>query len=326
MPRRATTTWCHRWSPPAGAASSPGCAATARPATATRPPSAPASRPRSARICWTCWMRSPSPAPWSGATTGAAAPPASSRPSGRSAPRPGHLHRLQHPGHRRLRPPRPARAGAPLWYQYYFHTERGRAGLEADRQGIARLLWRLWSPNWAFDEATFQASAASFDNPDYVATRHPVLPSPLRHCRRRPRARAHRGGAGGQARHPGADDRLHGGGDGVGPVESSAGHARHFTGPYERRVIPLRRPQRAAGGPGRIRPGDPRPSVTLSRRLGRGSLGLRETPVPSTGTPHDQDNPPRPPRRGRRHRPCDARRSPSPTAPCGSCPAMRPAG
>ena len=54
------------------------------------------------------------------------------------------------------------------WYQYYFHTERGRAGLAANRRGIARLLWRLWSPDWDFDDATFAASAAAFDNPDFV--------------------------------------------------------------------------------------------------------------------------------------------------------------
>ena len=55
-----------------------------------------------------------------------------------------------------------------LWYQYYFHSERGRAGLAQDRRGIARLLWRLWSPTWAFDDATFERSAAAFDNPDFV--------------------------------------------------------------------------------------------------------------------------------------------------------------
>ncbi|RYI91935.1 MAG: alpha/beta hydrolase, partial [Acetobacteraceae bacterium] len=137
-----------------------------------------------------------------------------------------------------------ARPGPPeqehrWWYQYYFHTERGRAGLEADRQGIARLLWRLWSPHWDFDEATFQASAAAFDNPDYVATviqsyRHrfgyaagdPVLEPIEAALAARPAI-------------PVPTICLHGGGDGVGPVESSAGHARHFTGPYERRVIPL---------------------------------------------------------------------------------------
>ena len=54
------------------------------------------------------------------------------------------------------------------WYQWYFHTERGRAGLAANRGEISRLLWRLWSPNWDFDDRTFQATAASLDNPDFV--------------------------------------------------------------------------------------------------------------------------------------------------------------
>src|SRR5260370_6679612 len=54
------------------------------------------------------------------------------------------------------------------WYQYYFNTERGRAGLEKNRRGLARLLWRLWSPNWQFDDATFERTAKSFDNPDFV--------------------------------------------------------------------------------------------------------------------------------------------------------------
>lgn len=54
------------------------------------------------------------------------------------------------------------------WYQYYFHNERGRAGLEKDRRGITRLLWKLWSPTWTFDDATFERSAAAFDHPDFV--------------------------------------------------------------------------------------------------------------------------------------------------------------
>jgi pimeloyl-ACP methyl ester carboxylesterase len=54
------------------------------------------------------------------------------------------------------------------WYQYYFHTERGRAGLSENRRALIRLLWRLWSPNWAFDDATFERSAPSWDNPDFV--------------------------------------------------------------------------------------------------------------------------------------------------------------
>jgi pimeloyl-ACP methyl ester carboxylesterase len=55
-----------------------------------------------------------------------------------------------------------------LWYQWYFNTERGRAGLEHNRRGICRLLWETWSPNWRFTEATFNKTAMSFDNPDFV--------------------------------------------------------------------------------------------------------------------------------------------------------------
>jgi pimeloyl-ACP methyl ester carboxylesterase len=55
-----------------------------------------------------------------------------------------------------------------LWYQYYFHSERGRNGLEKDRRALCKLLWKLWSPTWAFDDAAFERSAAAFDNPDFV--------------------------------------------------------------------------------------------------------------------------------------------------------------
>ena len=55
-----------------------------------------------------------------------------------------------------------------LWYQWYFSTERGRAGLKANRRELCKLLWQLWSPNWRFDDATFERTAASFDNPDFV--------------------------------------------------------------------------------------------------------------------------------------------------------------
>lgn len=65
---------------------------------------------------------------------------------------------------------RPASAAeeASYWYQYYFHAERGRRGLEQNREDIARTLWRMWSPNWGFSEETFQQSAAAFRNPDFV--------------------------------------------------------------------------------------------------------------------------------------------------------------
>lgn len=55
------------------------------------------------------------------------------------------------------------------WYQYYFHTPRGEAGLAANRRDICRLLWRLWSPSWDVTPAMFDATAVSFDNPDFVA-------------------------------------------------------------------------------------------------------------------------------------------------------------
>jgi pimeloyl-ACP methyl ester carboxylesterase len=64
--------------------------------------------------------------------------------------------------------PAPPEREVPLWYQYYFQLERGRAGLEANRRAIARLLWTQWSPNWDFDDATFDRSALAHDNPDYV--------------------------------------------------------------------------------------------------------------------------------------------------------------
>jgi pimeloyl-ACP methyl ester carboxylesterase len=54
------------------------------------------------------------------------------------------------------------------WYQYYFHLERGRAGLAANRREMIRLLWRLWSPHWEFSEETFAQTAIAWDNPDFV--------------------------------------------------------------------------------------------------------------------------------------------------------------
>jgi pimeloyl-ACP methyl ester carboxylesterase len=55
------------------------------------------------------------------------------------------------------------------WYQYYFATERGRLGYAANRHDFNKLIWRIASPKWGFDDATFDRSAASFDNPDHVA-------------------------------------------------------------------------------------------------------------------------------------------------------------
>jgi pimeloyl-ACP methyl ester carboxylesterase len=66
-------------------------------------------------------------------------------------------------------PPGDAETERALWYQWYFNTERGRAGLEANRRGICRLLWETWSPTWRFTDETFNRTAVSFDNPDFVA-------------------------------------------------------------------------------------------------------------------------------------------------------------
>jgi len=67
------------------------------------------------------------------------------------------------------RVPLPPQAELQWWYQYYFATERGRAGYDRYRREFARLIWRTASPKWSFDDATFERSVASFDNPDHVA-------------------------------------------------------------------------------------------------------------------------------------------------------------
>src|SRR4051812_40640641 len=64
--------------------------------------------------------------------------------------------------------PLPPSAELQWWYQFYFATERGRIGYEKNRREFAKLIWELASPKWKFDDATFERSAASFDNPDHV--------------------------------------------------------------------------------------------------------------------------------------------------------------
>jgi pimeloyl-ACP methyl ester carboxylesterase len=67
------------------------------------------------------------------------------------------------------RMPLPPQAELEWWYQYYFATERGRAGYEKYRREFSKLIWRTASPQWKFDDVTFDRSAAAFDNPDHVA-------------------------------------------------------------------------------------------------------------------------------------------------------------
>ncbi len=126
-----------------------------------------------------------------------------------------------------------------MWYQYYFHTERGRAGLQANRHDLCKLLWRLWSPNWKFDDATYDRTAASFDNPDFVN----VVIHSYRHrfgyVAGDPAYAAIEAALAKQPRISVPTIALQGGGDGVNTGGASAAEARLFTGRYDRRVIPL---------------------------------------------------------------------------------------
>ena len=125
-----------------------------------------------------------------------------------------------------------------LWYQYYFHSERGRRGLSQDRRGLCRLLWQLWSPTWRFDDATFERSAAAFDNPDFVdvvihSYRHryglvagdPALASIEAALARQPSIGVP------ALTFDGADD-------GVRAPAPAERHARHFSAPRTHAVVP----------------------------------------------------------------------------------------
>jgi pimeloyl-ACP methyl ester carboxylesterase len=125
-----------------------------------------------------------------------------------------------------------------FWYQYYFHTERGRAGLEQNRRALCRYIWQIWSPNWPFDDATYERSAASFDNPDFVAVtvqsyRHrfgyaagdPALEPVEQRLATQPKITV-------------PTIALQGEADGIQPPAASESHGRFFTGPYERRILP----------------------------------------------------------------------------------------
>jgi pimeloyl-ACP methyl ester carboxylesterase len=124
------------------------------------------------------------------------------------------------------------------WYQYYFHGERGRAGLEQNRRALCKLLWKLWSPNWNFDDATYERSAASFDNADFV----PVVIHSYRHryalAPGDPTVEETERQLATQPRISVPTVSLDGDADGVIPPGASERHTRFFSGKYERRVIP----------------------------------------------------------------------------------------
>jgi pimeloyl-ACP methyl ester carboxylesterase len=138
---------------------------------------------------------------------------------------------------RAMRPAPPERE-VPLWYQYYFQLERGRAGLEANRRDIARILWKQWSPNWEFDEATLDRAVSAHENPDYVD----VVIHSYRH---------RFGLADGDPRYADLQRRLaelppitvpaitlDGDADGVAPATDGSAQAAKFTNRRAHRVIP----------------------------------------------------------------------------------------
>ncbi len=125
-----------------------------------------------------------------------------------------------------------------LWYQYYFHSERGRAGLETNRRAFARLLWTLWSPPWAFDDATFERSAAAFDNPDFVAVTIQSYRHRFGYAAGDPALDAIEAQLAAQRKITVPTIALQGEADGVQPPESSAKQGAFFSGPFTRRVLP----------------------------------------------------------------------------------------
>ncbi|MBT2324586.1 alpha/beta hydrolase [Variovorax paradoxus] len=126
---------------------------------------------------------------------------------------------------------------ARYWYQYYFHSERGRAGLALNRRALCKLLWRTWSPIWQFDDATYERSAAAFDNPDFVD----IVIHSYRH---------RHGLVAGDPAYAALEARLaqqpdisvpsitfDGTDDGVMPVGGTADHSHHFIGRHEHRIV-----------------------------------------------------------------------------------------
>ena len=123
------------------------------------------------------------------------------------------------------------------WYQYYFHSERGRLGLTRYRKELCRLLWNHWSPTWKFDDQTYEATAISFTNPDFVN----VVVHSYRH---------RYGLVNGDPKFEHIETELlkqptiktptivlDAEADGVEPFEGTGKDAMHFVGNYERRII-----------------------------------------------------------------------------------------
>ena len=138
---------------------------------------------------------------------------------------------------RAMEPDTPANERS-YWYQYYFHNERGRAGLTRYRRELIRLVWQSWSPGWAFDDDTFERSAPAFDNPDFVDV---VIHS----------SRCRYGLEPGDPTYAHIEQRLRGlppvsvpsitfdgRDDGVRPPAQAEAAAHRFTGPRSHRIVP----------------------------------------------------------------------------------------
>ena len=123
------------------------------------------------------------------------------------------------------------------WYQYYFHTDRGQAGLEVNRHALCKFIWKLWSPTWKFSDATFEQTALAFDNPDFVE----IVIHSYRH---------RFGGIMGDPNLDTIENRLVkqpdisvpsivlvGTDDGVDPPSNKDLDSSHFSGAYEKRLI-----------------------------------------------------------------------------------------
>lgn len=134
--------------------------------------------------------------------------------------------------------PRPPETEHRLWYQFYFHTQRGVDGLTANRRAFCQLLWSLWSPSWAAGPSLYGQSAPSFDNPDFVdvvihSYRHrfmyapgdPALASIEQALALQPTITV-------------PTISLCGADDGVGPPPLEDDDAQHFSGVYRRQVLP----------------------------------------------------------------------------------------
>ena len=144
-------------------------------------------------------------------------------------------------------PPGPPEAEHRAWYQWYFNTERGRRGLAANRRPLCKLLWQTWSPTWHFTDETYNRTAPSFDNPDFVD----VVIHSYRH---------RHGNAPGESRFLAVEQRLaerpkiqaptitlYGGDDGLGRATAEAS-------PAERAVLPALMAHRLIPGAGHFLP------------------------------------------------------------------------